>query len=153
MVEFLIEKYNLQPHPEGGHYRQVYASKQKVTSPINQKERSAVTQIYFLLRMGEVSRFHKVLHDEIWHHYAGAPLTLHQYDGETVETQTIGGKDGEYTAVVPGGLFQAAESSGEYSLVGCTVAPGFDFADFTFIEDSKTQVKLLNHYPNFQRFL
>ena len=149
-MEELIKKYKLSPHPEGGYYREVYRSAQTVNSPINDQERHAVTQIYFLLTQGQFSRFHRVIHDEIWHFYEGKALTLIQYDGKKIQKQTIGPGQ-EYTAVVPGGTWQAAESTGAYSLVGCTVAPGFDFADFSFLEDQGEQLK--KDYPQFQKFI
>ena len=74
----LVNKLGLEPHPEGGYYRQIYRSATQVSSPKHGLPRPAVTHIYFLLLKGQVSRFHRVLHDEIWNHYDGAPLTLYQ---------------------------------------------------------------------------
>lgn len=153
MYQELIEKYQLEPHPEGGYYRQIYVSEQRVLSPVNQQERPALTQIYFLLHEGEFSRFHKVLHDEVWHHYAGSPLRLIHFDGVSISETTLGATDGAYVDVVKGGVYQAAESTGEYSLVGCTVAPGFDFADFSFIEDKNIHTKIMTDYSDYQRFI
>ena len=131
----LIEKYGLAPHPEGGYFKEIYRSGLRLVSPETRTLRHAVTQIYFLLGAGQVSRFHRVVHDEIWHFYQGDPLTLVRYDGNTLDTQVIGpGED--YTAVVPGNIWQAAETTGQYSFVGCTVAPGFDFTDFSFLADA-----------------
>jgi predicted cupin superfamily sugar epimerase len=135
-MQELIERYQLQPHPEGGHYREVYRSKFNVISPQCDAERSAVTHIYFLLTKGQVSRFHRVLHDEIWNFYAGAPLRLITCDESDCEDKLLGGQEGDYVEVVPGKCYQAAESTGEYSLVGCSVAPGFDFTDFSFLADN-----------------
>ena len=73
----LIDKLQLEPHPEGGYYRRVFESDKQVRSPVHQLPRPAMTHIYFLLLEGQVSRFHRVLHDEIWNHYAGAPLRLY----------------------------------------------------------------------------
>lgn len=131
----LIERYGLAPHPEGGHYRRVHRAAQTLWSDAAQASRPAVTHIYFLLRRGEISRFHRVLHDELWHVYEGAPLRLLQFDGERVREEVIGAGGKDYFGVVPGGCHQAAESTGEYTLAGCTVAPGFDFADFSFLCD------------------
>jgi predicted cupin superfamily sugar epimerase len=153
MTQQLIDKYQLEPHPEGGFYRQIYASGQNVISPINGQERKAITQIYFLLQAGQLSRFHMVEHDEIWHHYAGSPLTLIQLEDDTISESTLGGHDGEYVGIVKGGVYQAAESTGEYSLVGCTVAPGFDFSDFSFVEDVDIKNIIIKDYPDYQRFL
>ena len=83
----LVNKLGLEPHPEGGYYRQIYRSATQVSSPKHGLPRPAVTHIYFLLLKGQVSRFHRVLHDEIWNHYDGAPLTLyqlHQQQGQAV---------------------------------------------------------------------
>ncbi len=134
-MEELIKRYDLAPHPEGGYFKEIYRSDLRLVSPETCTQRHAVTQIYFMLTAGQVSRFHRVVHDEIWHFYEGAPLSLIQYDGKTVSRQVIGPGE-NYTAVVPGKFWQAAESTGKYTLVGCTVAPGFDFTDFSFMNDA-----------------
>jgi len=136
-IEELIAKYQLLPHPEGGWYRETYRCSSELTSPVNGCQRSAVTQIYFLLPEGDISRLHKVCHDEIWHFYAGAPLYLYQTNGDTVEKIVLGDEQGEYHHVVPANFYQAAESSGKFTFVGCTVAPGFDFEDFAFMSDDE----------------
>jgi len=134
-MEDLIKKYKLVPHPEGGYFNEIYQSNLHLESPVTGEKRPAVTHIYFLLLRGQISRFHRVVHDELWHFYEGAPLSLILYDGDKIKKERIGpGKN--YMAVVPGNVWQAAESTGQYSLVGCTVAPGFDFADFSFLNDS-----------------
>ncbi len=139
MSSEIIKRFNMEPHPEGGYYREIYRSEQSVNSPVHQKSRSTVTHIYFLLPEGELSRFHRVEHDEIWNHYEGEPLRLILFDGESVTEQLIGKGCDHYTAIVPAGVWQAAESTGEYTLVGCSVAPGFDFEDFRFMEDSEKE--------------
>lgn len=138
-VKELIQKYNLQPHPEGGYFKEEYRSKQKVLSSISGEERNTVTHIYFLLEKGQFSRFHKVIHDEIWNYYEGDPIKLIEYNGNEMFEKVIGPGSDDYFVVIKGGVFQAAESIGDYSLVGCTVAPGFDFKDFSFLnkEESK----------------
>jgi predicted cupin superfamily sugar epimerase len=135
-METLIKKHDLAPHPEGGHFKEIYRSSQRVRSDLAPGRRNAVTHIYFLLKKGEISRFHRVVHDEIWNFYEGAPLQLIQFDANGIKTQPIGPGCNAYTAIVPGGAWQAAATTGRYSLVGCTVAPGFDFADFSFLKDS-----------------
>ncbi len=132
----LIEKYGLSPHPEGGYFKEIYRSAQTIDAPLVSAPRNTVTQIYFLLTKGEISRFHRVVHDEIWHFYEGQPLTLIQYDGTKIKKELIGPECKDYTAIVPGNTWQAAETTGDHSLVGCTVAPGFDFADFSFLSDT-----------------
>lgn len=153
-MQCLIDKYQLVPHPEGGFYREVYRSEQRVKSPVTFQSRDAVTHIYFLLMRGQVSRFHKVLHDEIWNLYEGAPLRLIVTDGEKVEENLIGATCDAYFYVVSGGMFQAAESTGDYSLVGCTVAPGFDFADFSFLADeADVLARFEGNFTEYKRFV
>ena len=152
-MQALIDRYGLAPHPEGGYYREVYRSGLRLNSPAAGEDRHAATHIYFMLTEGQVSRFHRVVHDELWHFYQGAPLRLHQYDGNAVTSATIG-PDRDYMAVVPGNVWQAAESTGEYSLVGCTVAPGFDFADFSFLGDVPDALAgLKGDHPEYRRFI
>ncbi len=134
--EALIKKYDLAAHPEGGYYKEIFRSKTILSSPVHSRQRNAATHIYFLLGRGDISRFHKVLHDEIWNFYEGAPLKLICFDGKKVTENIMGPGCNSYTAIVNGGVYQAAVSTGDYSLVGCTVAPGFDFNDFSFLKDS-----------------
>mgnify|MGYP004003571683 FL=1 len=127
-AEELIKDLGLKPHPEGGHYREIYRHEDKFGG------RGAVTTIYFLLKAGETSKWHRVDADEIWHHYDGAPLALSiAAEGEKSRTLTLG-KDlaaGEAPVqVVPANIWQAAKSQGDWTLVGCTVAPAFDFDGF-----------------------
>lgn len=151
-IQEIIAKYQLQPHPEGGYFRELYRSEQVLNSPINGKKRNTITHIYFLLAQGQISRFHKVLHDEIWNFYEGSPLKLIEFDGNRIQETIIGNQD--YFKVIKGGVFQAAESMGEYSLVGCSVAPGFDFNDFSFITGESSLIKIFeSNYPEFMRFV
>lgn len=135
----LISDLALLPHPEGGHYRQVYQSASRVTPADGRPDRATLTTIYFLLGAGEVSRWHTVASDEVWHFYGGATLELWTMS-ETFEDLAVHhlGPLADSAApvhVVPAGMWQAARTTGEYTLVGCTVAPGFDFADFTLLTD------------------
>ena len=140
-AEGLIKTLSLSPHPEGGYYKEVYRSKSQLSSPKNNKIRNALTDVYFLLIAGQISRFHKVIHDEIWNFYEGAPLALVEIQSDTLEISkiTLGGEKRapKYKHHIKGENWQAAYSTGEYSLVGCTVAPGFDFSDFEFLKDDK----------------
>lgn len=148
-VKQIIEKYQLQPHPEGGYYREVYRSEQNVSSEFTTEKRNSVTHIYFLLGKGQISRFHRVFHDEIWNFYGGAPLKLIEFDGNKINEIIIGEND--YFRVIKGGIFQAAESTGEYTLVGCSVAPGFDFKDFSFLTDEPEMLESLKKsYPKYR---
>lgn len=123
----IIAALGLQPHPEGGHYRETF--RDQAGGP-----RGHSTAIYYLLQAGERSHWHRVDAVEIWHHHAGAPLALSlSADGGSVETLRLGPDilAGERPqGIVPTGVWQAAESLGAWTLVGCTVAPGFDFAGF-----------------------
>jgi uncharacterized protein len=135
----LIARLQLIPHPEGGYYRELYRSAQKVNPADGRGTRPALTSIYFLLPAGAVSRWHRVLSDEVWHFYEGAPLELWMTrpDRTSIEHHRLGAlSDGHQPAVtVPAGWWQAARSEGSYTLVGCTVGPGFDFADFVLAAD------------------
>jgi predicted cupin superfamily sugar epimerase len=138
-VRALIERLRLEPHPEGGYYRELYRSEQRVQPLDGRPQRSAATTIFFLLAAGQHSRWHRVRSDEVWHFYAGDPLDLHVASEslDAIERVTLSGLDGpgHLVHVVPAGKWQSAKPRGEYSLVGCTVAPGFDFADFSFLEN------------------
>ena len=131
----LIRTLDLTRHPEGGWYRELYRSPARVTA--RQGDRSAVTTIYYLLEQAEHSRWHVVASDEIWHFLGGAALELLSYDpaARALRRQVLDRAEGgcEPVAVVPAGLWQAARSLGDYSLIGCCVGPGFEFADFRFV--------------------
>jgi predicted cupin superfamily sugar epimerase len=123
----LIALLDLKPHPEGGHFRETFRD-----APHD--GRAASTAIYFLLRASEASRWHRIDAAEVWHFYRGAPLELRI--GE--KTFILGPDIDEAQApqiVVPPGEWQAARSLGNYTLVGCTVAPGFEFAHFEMAPD------------------
>jgi len=125
----VIDLLKLTPHPEGGHFRETYRD-----SRTDASGRAASTAIFFLLARGERSHWHQVDAAEVWHFYAGSPLALHIRDNRQAATTLRLGNDlaaGERPqAVVPAGDWQAAESLGEWTLVGCTVAPGFEFSGF-----------------------
>ena len=129
-----IEALELEPHPEGGYYREIYRSPQQVRA--DDRVRAASTSIYFLLPEGEISAWHVVQSDEQWHHYAGqtgATLELHLLEDGAHQVLTLGSEifAGQIPqAMVPAGVVQAARAVGGWVLMGCTVAPGFDFADF-----------------------
>ncbi len=129
----LIEKFNLSPHPEGGYYREIHRSGLTVASGPANARRNALTHIYFLLTQDDISRFHKVIHDEVWNFYQGDPVNLLLYTQGRV-TENLLGPDCPALAV-PAGTWQAAAPTGEFAFVGCSVAPGFDFADFSFLSD------------------
>jgi predicted cupin superfamily sugar epimerase len=128
-AEDIIRLLDLKPHPEGGHFRETFRDTQTV-----QNGRAASTAIYFLLARGERSHWHRVDAAEVWHWYAGAPLMLEIVaEGGSIERITLGGdlNTGQRPqAVAPPHAWQAAQTLGDWTLVGCTVAPGFEFAKF-----------------------
>jgi len=128
----IVRLLDLEPHPEGGRYRETFRDTATVASGTD-SARAASTAIYFLLRAGEVSRWHRVDASEVWHWYAGAPLALTLADAAGRRDVQLGPDlaAGERPqAVVPAGAWQQAASLGDWTLVGCTVAPGFQFAGF-----------------------
>ena len=124
----IIARLELKPHPEGGHYRETFRD-----SRTDARGRSRSTAIYFLLARGERSHWHRIDAVEVWHYYAGSALTLRIADDDGEWSFRLGPNlaAGEQPqAIVPPHTWQAAESTGDWTLVGCTVAPGFDFATF-----------------------
>ena len=154
----LVRTLELRPHPEGGFFREVYRSASSITPGDGRAVRAALTTIVFLVTAGEVSRWHRVRSDEVWHFYEGASLRLRTLGPDLTDPRehTIGpvAETGARMSVVPAETWQAAETTGAYSLVGCTVAPGFDFADFALAADvpgAATAIRALG--PAFARFL
>jgi len=131
----VIEKLNLEPHPEGGWYREIHRSSDRVQTA--RGVRSAITAIHYLLERDQISRWHVVEADEIWHFYEGSPLELLVYEPEArALVRWVLGEtkdDHERVAVMRKGVWQAARSLGDFSFVGCSVGPGFDFEDFRFV--------------------
>ena len=127
----VIQLLGLNPHPEGGHYRETFRDVRQIGG------RAASTAIYFLLARGERSHWHRIDAIEVWHWYAGAPLMLEiRVDARHLDRLTLGGDlaAGERPqAAVPADAWQAAESLGDWTLCGCTVAPGFDFKAFDLV--------------------
>jgi uncharacterized protein len=124
----VIRLLDLRPHPEGGHFRETFRDQRTDVSG-----RAVATAIYYLLARGERSHWHRVDAAEVWHFYAGAPLKLEIAAGDAREVMMLGADltAGERPqAIVPAGAWQAAESLGDWTLIGCTVAPGFEFAGF-----------------------
>lgn len=158
-INEIIKKLELLPHPEGGYYREYYRSEgtidqQSLGTPYNGK-RNYATSIYFLLTSDTFLAFHRIKQDELWHFYRGAPITIHSisdsgiYDKVTLSMAIENGEYPQY--VVKGGHWFAAEVTqpDSYALVGCTVAPGFDFADF----ELPTQTVLLEKFPQHQAII
>jgi uncharacterized protein len=134
----LIRELRLQPHPEGGYFREIFRSAHKVQPLDERSARCALTTIYFLLVNGQHGRWHRVASDEAWHFYEGDPLEIYWIDGRDAVHQELlgpGTSNAHSMCVVPAGCWQAATPLGEYSLLGCTVAPGFEFQDFEMLSE------------------
>jgi len=146
----LIARLQLQPHPEGGFFRETYRAGMRVTPAGASHQRSASTAIYYLLCDGAHSAWHRIQSDEAWHFYAGAPLDVYvlQQDGALTRLRlgnALEHPDAVFQAVVPAGLWFAAECAdpATLALVGCTVAPGFEFSEFELADTEA----LLAQYP------
>ena len=153
-IQTLIRKFDLKEHPEGGYFIESYRSSEILSRsalPARYKgDRSFSTAIYFLLPSGAVSRLHRIASDEVWHFYLGGPLEILQIDPNGRMEKTILGQDvaagQKLQHAVPAGCWfgaRPAESSA-FSFVGCTVAPGFDFADFELADAED----LIQRFPN-----
>lgn len=140
-IQDIIENLRLKSHPEGGYYRETYRSEGSIPEtalpPEMKGSRNFATAIYFLITSDEFSAFHKINQDETWHFYLGSSILLHtispqgRYGQTTIGSKLLDGEQLQFT--VPAGYWFAVEVSkpNSYTLAGCTVAPGFDFADFT----------------------
>lgn len=148
----LIERLDLRPHPEGGFFRELHRSATLVRPMDGRPLRAALTTIYFLLPEGAHSRWHCVKSDEVWHLYEGGPLELlvAAPDLTVVERVLLGAAGSTEQGVVgpvhtvPAQWWQAARPVGPYALVGCTVGPGFDYADFSFLRDDADDMSRLS---------
>ena len=156
----LIQVLELERHPEGGYYREVFRSNREVRvpapagtsedptyTPAPLMSRSAITTIYFLLVEGEPSGWHSVASDEVWHHLEGAPAELIEMNLATSSNvrHRVGplGDSAAPVATIPAGHWQTARTLGAYTLVGCTVGPGFEFDDFKLLSDDPEAEKRL----------
>ena len=133
----LIAQLGLQPHPEGGFYSETWRAAEMLRRPALGVERAAGTAIYYMLSGDAYSAWHRIRSDEIWHFYAGGPLLVHVLDAQgALTTHRLGNaledETAAFQAIVPANCWFAAErvSAARTTLVGCTVAPGFDYADF-----------------------
>jgi uncharacterized protein len=164
-AKYWIEHLSLEPHPEGGWYRQAYRADLLLPKQILAEQftgfRAASTAIYFLLERDDFSAFHRLLSDELWHHYAGGPVLVHVIDPDSNYSQIKLGSDPEagqtFQAAVKAGCWFAShledavhdKQEDAFALVGCTVAPGFDFEDFELAKrDELRQI-----YPQHQKLI
>lgn len=154
-IQRIIDLLGLVPHPEGGFFRETFRSIHALARAPGNETRSAATGIYFLLPAGAFSSFH-VIHraDETWHHYAGDPVEIHTFSPAGDHRIEILGDDlsrGERPQiVVPAETLQAAVPSGtSFALCGCTVAPGFDYADF----EMPARDDLLRRFPRHEALI
>ena len=150
-----MKPIDLVEHPEGGRFCEVFRSGRIVTTQTG-VSRSAVTHIYFSLKPGEVSKFHRVASDEVWNLYQGAGINLYLWDGtdKPPECITLSAENNNFCHVVPADFWQAAEPVSGTVLVGCSVAPGFEFEDFTLIDpESDESKKLISIAPGMVKFI
>lgn len=142
-------------HPEGGRFCEVFRS-ERIVSIEEGSTRSALTHIYFSLGPGEVSRFHRVASDEVWNLYQGTGIILYTWDGtgNPPEITILSAENKEFCHVVHANKWQAAEPLSGTVLVGCSVAPGFEYSDFKIIDSSTYEGKrLISIDPGMVRFL
>ena len=150
-VEKLIKSLNLQPHQEGGYFREFYRSSETAyISAKYQGLKSLNAAIYYLLSEDDRTKFHRLKCDEIWHHYDGGVLTLYIINAKgEIETYKLG-KDGNYTVMVAKGQWFAAKvTEGEYVLAGCTTSPGFEYSDFELTSGDN----LIKEYPALEEII
>ena|SRR3989338_4540954 len=149
-----VQQLNLIPHPEGGYFREIYRSEDKVLCNRFQGERHAATSIYYLLRSEDFSAFHRFNSDEIWHFYAGSSLSLYVLNpnGE-LETIILGQQNNstQFQAIIKANRWFAAcvNEPNSYALVGCTVSPGFEFNDFKLAE----RQTLIQRHPQHKKLI
>lgn len=154
----LIRDLKLNPHPEGGHFREIYRAEESVWRQEMNSSRRAATSIFYLLQAGEKSRWHWVRSDELWHFYEGEPIELFDLDpsGPHLRRLILGpaGPESSPCQLIPAGHWQAARPLGAYALLGCTVAPGFDYADYMLISELTGEWKLIHsQFPEYANLL
>jgi predicted cupin superfamily sugar epimerase len=150
---YWIDHLQLQPHPEGGYYKEVFRSEMEVTGPDSFKLKKACTSIYYLLEGADYSSFHRLASDELWYFHKGVPLHIHVIDeaGAHLTLELSDAASGNLSIAIKAGLWFAAEipSKEEFTLVSCAVAPGFDFNEFEMAEKHK----LTELYPQHETLI
>ncbi|HDL64893.1 MAG TPA: cupin domain-containing protein [Proteobacteria bacterium] len=152
-ADYWIEKLSLSPHPEGGYFNETFAASDIINTDNLARDykgpRKAYTSIYFLLRSGQISRFHRLKSDELWNYHSGSPVTISIIDpGGNYHEKKLG-TDPEnfesFQVIIKAGCWFGAtiDESDSYSLVGCFVSPGFEFIDFELAE----REELIKKYP------
>jgi len=133
-ADYWITHLRLQPHPEGGYYKEVFRSETEIMRPPSLLPKKACTSIYYLLEGADFSGFHRIASDEIWYFHKGAPLNIHVIDkaGEHLILELSDKPTGSLSVVVNAGFWFAADipSANDFTLVSCAVAPGFEFSEF-----------------------
>lgn len=155
-ADYWVRHLALMPHPEGGFFREVYRADHQVVHPdIEGGNRNAATAIYYLLRSGDFSAFHRLKSDEVWHFYHGSAIRIYTIDekGSLLE-KNLGPeihRNEEPLVVIPRNTWFAAEvkNTGSFALAGCTVSPGFDFADFEMADKQF----LINQFPGHKEII
>ncbi|RCH55283.1 cupin domain-containing protein [Mucilaginibacter hurinus] len=148
-----INTLQMQPHPEGGYYKEVFRSPREVVRKGEDALKKACTSIYYLLQAGDYSGFHRLQSDEIWCFHKGEALHIHVLDnaGQLITHELSDAETGSFSLVIPAGLWFASEVAAPqgFSLVSCAVAPGFDFSEFEMARKSE----MLKTYPQHQSIL
>jgi uncharacterized protein len=152
---YWIQHLNLQPHPEGGYYKEVFRSKQSVLRAGGDELKQACTSIYYLLEGTDYSGFHRIASDELWYFHKGGPLLIHIVDEQGVYSsiELSDTSSGVLSAVVEAGLWFASEirSGNGFALVSCAVAPGFEFSEFEMAEKQAMMLLYPQHEELFGR--
>lgn len=160
-AQMFVDLLKLQHHPEGGYYKETYRAsgiiKEECLPGVFNGERSYSTAIYFLLQQGDYSAFHRIKSDECWHFYEGGPLLVHMIDNRGNHSCVQLGRNlhkGEvFQFVVPANVWFASQPAPgtSFSLVGCTVSPGFDFADFEMANADELTAEFPAHHELINR--
>lgn len=158
-AQYYIEKLELENHPEGGFYKEVY--RDSIVYPPHRnfsEDRNYSTSIYYLLEQGDRSAFHRIKSDEVWHHYDGGCIFIHYFVNQQLITKKLGKnleEDEQPQITVPKNIWFAAEPAPHcsFALMGCTVAPGFDFKDFEMAIMADLEDELHKHQAIIDRLV